>query len=974
MAYVRERKTPVPRCIVPSFSNQVFYPGSAPAGVTPEYFTTLNVYQQWLQIFGPDVPLPEDERNMPGYPQFSLWTETGEEGPRYRYCSKERAWKLRSLFPMSNGRILSSCSHCRLSQFRRIAKQQGISLEQVIESKSQELQRNQDVAEHFSQPRTQIVNTGRRKRGVADLPLMPQANPYAAESVPNNAMPAPVSATPALGPSEEITSKFNQFRGIHFETERLHARLVKHERMKKFHEANLEKLKMEVDLVREGSEDNIGKKMAEVARVQGLISKENDILIETQSELEDANLSIALITEMDNADIGYQNNNEGTVLPSIEEEWDTAPFISPENFDNASEAGFEFTDQTDVLLRFSPTPQGYPPLDEDGHVLSNNDPFMPNPSFASGLDGMAEKESGDEMRDLDIHSPLHTLDRVSVGIPHANSYLLLQNQATVEPHPQQLLNFQAQDPQPQEEVDYNRFRELSIFQENQDQNAQPYQAQSRQRTPCQRHQLPARTPSTFREVDPSWQHQASGQNSSCLQSLKATNAAAQHAPLTAHALDLNPNLVESPNPTAIFQFGQSTLGGSGQYGSKIKEDVARYQTLASQKTRETAQQAQRQQIRQYQGDKTTGEARSAQKAKEIYDPIAQQSRQDQESQESYDELAQEQLSRKTRTAQQSQQACDQLAPNQLIQEQLAENAKKHFEQRAQQTELSRKASLAHNRVTQEQPAQKQLAQPIELLQISKQACDQLDQNQMTLKQLAEKARDVYDQRAYEIRTQQNGPTLEANVAYEQMDQDETNDDDTDDDELYRDELYQYEMDLDNMNQDQLAQKAIDARDIYDQRANEMQELKMQELRNELAEHVHHVHDQLLHLSQQTQLALEEQQETRAQKAEYLARLPSHPFQSLPTFHTLPICESPQPIQTPKRRAEDSPVSPNQPEPEDLIRRSKRARHRAETEMEMREREDMRAERAQRRAEILELQQIEKATKLSLENLRRCEKG
>ncbi|TGO55882.1 hypothetical protein BCON_0085g00340 [Botryotinia convoluta] len=1008
MTYVHVGKTPVPRCIVPSFSNEVFYPGSAPAGVTPQYFTTLNVYQQWLQIFGPDVPLPEDERNLPGYPQSNLYTVTGEEGPRYRYCSKERVWKPRSYFPIRNGRFLSSCSHCRESEFRRAAKRRGESLENRNEDLFQGIQPNQDVIARFSHPSIPIVNTDQRKYSVANLPLMLKAKPYTAKPVPKYAMPAPVFAIPALGPSKETISRLKELKGTQSEAGRLQSRLVGYERIKKLYEANLEELTMAMDRISEQSEDNRGKRMAEAARLQDRISKEDDILNETRSKLDDVNLAIDLMAEMNKDDIGYQNNNEDTVLPSIEEEWNVAPFNSPENFDNTSEAGVEFAGQTNDLLRFSPTLHGYPPLDEDSHVLSNNDPFTPNLRFTSGLDGTAEKESGDGTRDVDTNSALHTLARVSAGVPRADSSILLRDRDNIDPHFQQLSNFQTKNPPPQEEVDLNRFRALSVSQEVQDRHAPSYQVPSRQPSFRQRFQLPAHTPSTSRDLDPHWPYQASGQNSRYLQPQKATNAAAQRYPLTAHTPDLNPNLFENPNPTAVFQFGQSTLGDSGQYGVKVEEAVEGYQTLASQQTREIAQQAQQQQVQQFEPDGITELAQLAQKAKNVYDQIAQQVRLDQESREAYDELAQEQLSRSTRAVQQPKQACDQLAQDQLTEGKLAQNAKDLYEKRAyeqgvQQNEKTRKASVAHDQVAQEQPAQEQPAQPTELFQLARQACDRLAQDQLTQKQCAERTRDIYDQLAYEKRTQQKEPTCKMTLAHDQLDQDQSDQDQRDQDQLVEDQLAQkaidardvydqiaYEkrtqqneptrkanvaydqLDQDQLAEDQLAQKAIDARDVYDKRAYEIRDQK-----NELAEHVHHAHDQLSQLSQQTQLARQDQQEIRAQKAEYQARIQRQTFQSLPNFHSLPICELAQPnqlVHTSKRRAEEPPESPNQPQPEHFIRRSKRARHRAETEAEMREREDMRAKRVQRRAELLELQQIEKATKLSLEGERRWEKG
>ncbi|TGO15482.1 hypothetical protein BPAE_0562g00020 [Botrytis paeoniae] len=871
MTYVHVGKIPVPRCIVPSFSNEVFYPGSAPAGVTPQYFTTLNVYQQWLQIFGPDVPLPEDERNLPGYPQSNLYTVTGEEGPRYRYCSKERVWKPRSYFPISNGRFLSTCSHCKGSDFRRAAKRREESLENRNEDLSQGIQPNQDVIARFAQPSMPIVNTDQRKYSVANLPLMPKAKPYTAKPVPKYATSAPVFATPALGPSKKTILRLKELKEMQSDAERLQSHLFGHKRIKKLYEANLEKLTMTMDCVSEESEDNRDKRMTEATRLQDRISKEDNILNETRSKLDDVNLAIDLMAEMNRDDIGYQNNNEDTVLPSIEEEWNAESLYSPGNFDNTSEEGVEFAGQTNDVLRFSPTPHGYPPLDEDCCALSNNETFVQNPEFFSGLDGTVKKDSGDGTGDVDMKSAFHTLARVSAGVPRADSSILVRYRDNIDSNFQELSNFQTKSPKPQNEVDLNRFRALSVSKEVQDRHAKSYQAQSRQPSPRQRFKFHARTPSTSRDLDLHWPCQASGHNSSCLQSQKVTNAPARHSPSTVHTPGSNQDHFKNPNPTAVFQFGQSTLGDSGSYDMKMEENFGKSQTIALRQTREIAQQ-----VQQLQADATTKFAQVAQKAKNIYDQIAQQAR-----------LAQE--------ARELQEAHDELAQDQVAEDQLAQKA--------------------------------------------------MD------------ARDVYDQIAYEKRTRQNELTPKVNVAHDQLDQDE---------------MYQDQLDQDQLAEDQLAQKAIDARDIYDERAYEIRDQK-----NVLAEHVHHAHDQLSQLSQQTQLAQQEQQEIRTQKAEYQARRQRKTFESLPNFHSLPILELAQPNQTTqplKRRAEESPGLPNQHQPEHSIRRSKRARHRAETEAEMQEREDMRAKRIQRRAEILELQQIEKATKLSLESVRRSKMG
>ncbi|KAF7917666.1 uncharacterized protein EAE98_010082 [Botrytis deweyae] len=1007
MVYVHVGKTPVPQCIVPSFSNEVFYPGSAPAGVTPQYFTTLNVYQQWLQIFGPHVPLPEDERNLPGYPQSNLYTETGEEGPRYRYCSKERVWKPRSYFPFSNGRFLCTCFQCKGSDIRREARRRGESLENRNADLPQGIQPNQDVIARFSQPGMPIVNTDQRKYSVANLPLMPKAKPYTAKPVPKCPMPAPVLATPALGPAKETISRLEEIKVAHSETERLRSRLFGHGRMKKLFEANLEKLTMATDRVSEESENNRGKRLAEAARFQDLISKEDDLLNKTLSDLDDLNLAIDLMTELSKDDIGYRNNNEDTVLPSVEKECTVAPSNSPENFDNTSDAGVELADQTNDLLRFSPMLHGYPPLDEDGHVLSNSDPSGQDPKSASGLDGTVEKESGDGTGDVDTNSELDTLATVSAGVPHADSSMILRDQDIIDPNFQQLSNTQTNNPQPQEIVDLNPFRALSDSQEVQDQHAPSYQAQSRQPSPHQRFQLQARTPSASRDLNPHWPYQASGHNSNHSQPPKATNAAAQRSPLTAHTPDLNPNPFGNPNPAAVFQFGQSTtLRDSGHYGNKIAEDVEGVQSLASQQTRETAKQAQ-----QYQPNGPTKTSQLVQKSKNVYGQVAQQVRLAQEARElreSHDELAQERLSQPTRAVQQPKRACEQLAQDPLTEEQIAQNATIFYERQAsekrnQQDELTQKASLAHERVAQEQPAQEQPVQPNYLFQLAKLACDRLAQDQLAQKQRAESARDAYDQIAYEKRTQQKESTCQMTLTHDQMDQDQLAQramhardvydqiahekrtrqnestyettlahDQLDEDEMDQDQFYQYQLDQDQLAEDQLAQKAMDARDVYDQRACEIRDRK-----NILAKHVHYAHDQLSQLSQQTQLAQQHKQEIRVQIAEYQARLQRQTFESLPNFRSLPIRGLAQPTertQLPKRRAEESPESPQQHEPEHSIRRSKRARHRAETEAEMREREDLREERIQQRVEIQELQQTGNVAKRSIESKRRCKKG
>ncbi|KAF7907003.1 uncharacterized protein EAF01_004590 [Botrytis porri] len=1015
MTYVHVGKTPVPQRIPPSFSNEVFYPGSAPAGVTPQYFTTLNVYQQWLQIFGPDVPLPEDERNLPGYPQNNLYTATGEEGPRYRYCSKERVWKPRTNFPMSNCRFLSTCSRCKDVDIRRAAKRQGKSLENSNEDSFQGIQPNQNVTARFSKPSMPIANTDHRKHTVANLPLMPKAKPYTAEPLRKHPIPAPVIATPALGPSEETIARLNELEEMQFDAKRIQSRLLGHENVKKQCEAKLEDLMMAINCVSEG---NRGKSMTETARLQDRISTLENILNEIRSELEDVNLAIGLMAEMNKDNTGYQNNNEPTVLPSIEEE-NVGSFNSPNNFDNTSEAGVEFAGETNDLLRFSPMPHSYPPLDDDGHVLSNNDPFEQSPKFASGLDSMVEKDHGDGTSKVNMNSPLHTLNMVGAGALHADPSIMLQDQDTVDKNFQQLHNFRTKNPQAQKEVDHNRFRALSVSREVPDQHAQSYQAQSRQPSASQRFQFHTRTPSKSRYLDPHLPHQASAHISSHLQPQKATNDAAQCSPLPPHTPGLNLNLFGNHNPTAVFQFGKSTtLRDSRRYGVEIEEDVGGVQTLASQQKQEPAQEAQPQQEQQFQPVEMAELVQLAQKATDNYDKIARRARMDQESQKVHDELAQEQLSQPTRVVQQPKQACDQLAQSQMVEEQLAQNAKDIYKQHD------------HEQRAQEQRAKEELAQPIELFQLAKQACGRLAQDQLSQKRRSERARDSYDQLAYEKRTRQNEATCDRTLAHDQMDQDELYQDELyqgemdeyemgqydmdqdqlaqkamhardvydkiahekrtrqnestaeanvaceqlDQDQMDPDEMVQDEMYQDQLAEDQLAQKARDARDVYDQLVNEIRDRK-----NELAEHVHHAHYQLSRLSQQTQLAQQEQQELRAQKAEYQARRQRQPLESLPNFHSLPIREAQpnQSVETAKRRADESPKSPESPlqhEPEHPVRRFKRARHGEETETEMQERGDRHAKPVERRAEIWEMQQIEKATELSVEDERRCEKG
>ncbi|TGO14945.1 hypothetical protein BTUL_0046g00350 [Botrytis tulipae] len=959
MTFVHVGKTPVPQRIVPRFSNEVFYPGSAPAGVTPQNFTTLNVYQQWLQIFGPGVPLPEDDRNMPGYPQQHLRTATGEEGPRYRYCSKERVWKPRSEFPISSGRFLSTCINCKTVDFRRTANRRGESLKNRNEGSFQGIQPNQDVIARSSQ---RSMPANQQKSSVANLPLRPKAKASTAKSVPKYPMPASVFATPALGPSKKTTSRLEELKGMQFEAERLRSSLFGHGRVKKLYEAKLEKLTMATDRISEESEDSRGKRMAETARLQDLISKVDDKINKARSKLDDVNLMIDLIADMNKDDIGYLNNNEDTGSPSIDEEWNIGSLNSPENFDNASEAGVDFAGQTNDLLRFSPTPHSYPPPDEDGHLLSNDEQLMPDLDFVSGLEATAEEEPGDGTRDVDMNSELHNLASVSAGVPCADSSILPQDRDTIDPNIQQLSSIQTENPQPQEGIDLNRFRALSVSRDVQDQHAPSYKSQSRQPPSRQQFQFQPRPPSMFRDLNPHWPYQASDQNSNHLQPYKATNAAAKRSPLTAQTPDLNSNLFENPNPTAIFQFGRSTtLGKSGHLGVKIEEDVGGVQSLASQQTRETVQQAQ-----QYQLNEPTKMSQLAQKAKNVHEQIAQLVRLDKEPQEADGEPIQEELPKPTRAVQQPKQACDEPTQDQLTEEQVAQNAKIFYERQAsekqaQQNETTRKASVVHDQVAQEQLAQEQPAQQTELFQLAKLACDRLAQDQSAEKRRAERARDVYDQIAHERRTGQIGTTYKMTLAYDQLDEDEMDEDQMDQDQLADDQLAE----------DQLAQKAIDARDIYDQRACEIRDQ-----RNVLVKHIHDAHDQLSQLSQKTQLALQDQQEIRARKAEYQARIQRNPFESLSNFHSLPIHKLARPtqgIQPLKRRAEESPESRNQPQPEYSIRRSKRARRRAETEEEMQEREDMRAKRRQRRAEMLELRQIEIATKRSLEDRRRCEK-
>ncbi|TEY32368.1 hypothetical protein BOTCAL_0742g00010 [Botryotinia calthae] len=900
MTYVHVGKTPVPRCIVPSFSDEVFYPGSAPAGVTPQYFTTLNVYQQWMQIFGPDVPLPEDERNLPGYPQNNLYTITGQEGPRYRYCSKERVWKLRSLFPMSKGRFLATCSQCKDVTLRGKAKRRGDKLGELRENLFQGFQPNQDVAAPFPQPSMPMVKTHQRGYSVANLPLTPMINPYTGEPVPEYAISAPKFVTPALGPSEETISRHKELIELRSEAGRLQSRLAGHERIKKLCEANLEKLTMAMGCTREGGEDDRDKRIAEVARLQSRISKEYGILNETRRKLNEVSLAIDLLAEINNDDdgyqnnddVGYQNNDQDTVLPNIEEEWSNASFVIPEYFDNASEAGVGFAGRRNDLLRFSPKPRGYPPLDEDGNVLSNNDPFMQNPRFNSGLDNAFERESGDGTKKVNMDSALRTLSKVSAGVLLGDSYMLLRDQDSIESHSQQLSYHQTQNPQPQEGVNINQFRALSVSQEAQDQHAQYYQAQSRQPSPRQRFQFPARIPSTFKDFSPHLPCQAPGHNSSYLQPQKATNDSAQRYPLTTHTSDLNLYLSENRNFTTVFKFGQSTLEDSGHHGIKIQEDSGRYHALAPKRIRETAQQAQQQQIQQvhqFQPDDSKETAQLAQNGKNVYN------------QEAHDELAQEQL-----------------------------------------------------------------VQPTKLAQLAKQAYYQMAQNDRTQEQLALNARDVYDQLAYQERAQQNEPAHKPNLAHYQSNQSQ----------LAQNTRNFYDQQvLEQQYQDQLAQKARDARDVYDQRAYEERAEKERAQQNQLTECIHHAHDQLSQVSQQTQLARHECQEFQAQKSQHQARYQSQPFHSLPAFQSSQTPESAQPnqpVQFPKRRAEES--SELLPQSEDSIRRSKRVRYREEIDTEMMEQQDTRAERVQRREEVLELQQVEKATQHSSEEVRRLKKG
>ncbi|THV51068.1 hypothetical protein BGAL_0125g00260 [Botrytis galanthina] len=947
MKYVHVGKTPVPRCIVPSFSNEVFYPGSAPAGVTPQYFTTLNVYQQWLQIFGPGVPLPEDDRNMPGYPQRHLRTATGEEGPRHRYCSKDRTWKPRSDFPIGKDGFTSTCTHCKTVDVRKAAKQREESLENKNKGSFQGIQPNQDVIARSSQ---RDMPTDQREYSVANLPLRPKAKPHTAKTVPKHAMPAPVFATPSLRPSKKTISRLEELKGTQFETDRLQSSLIGHGRVKKRYEAKLEKLTMATDRVSEESEVNRGKRMAETARLQDLISKEDDKINKARSKLDDVNLMIDLMADMNKDDIGYLNNNEDTGLPSIDEEWNVESLNSPENFDNASEAAVDFASQTNDLLRFSPTPHSYPPLDEDGHVLSNDDPFMPDLDFVSGLEATAEKEPGDGTRDVDMNSELHTLASVSAGVPCVDSSILPQDRGTIDPNLKQLSGTQTKNRQPQQGIDLNRFRALSVSQDVQDQHAPTYQAQSRQPSSRQQFQFQPRPPSMFRDLNPRWSYQASGYNLNNLQPHRATNAAAQRSPLTAHTPDLNPNLFGNPNPTAVFQFGQSTtLGKFGHYGVKKEKDAGGVQTLTSQQTRETVQQAQ-----QHQTNGPTKISQLVQKAKNIHDQIAQQVRLDKESQEYHDELIQGKLPKSTRAVQQPKQACEEPAQsaNFFYERQASEK-------QAQQDETTRKANVAQEEVAQEQPAQEQPAQQTDLFQLARLACDRLAQDQSAEKRRAERARDVYDQIAHEKRTGQNGLAYKMTLTHDQLDEDQM-----DEEQLAEDQLAE----------DQLAQKAIHARDVYDERACETRDQM-----NVLVKYVHKAHDQLSQLSQKTQLARQYQQEIRARKAEYQARIQRQTFQSLPNFHSPPIRESVRPtltqgMQPLKRRAEESSESRNQSQPDHSIRRSKRPRRRAETEAEMQEQENTRAKRCERRSGKLGLWDMEMATRRSLKNRRRCKKS
>ncbi|TGO51016.1 hypothetical protein BOTNAR_0371g00020 [Botryotinia narcissicola] len=901
MTFVHVGKTPVPQRIVPKFSNEVFYPGSAPAGVTPQYFTTLN-----LQIFGPGVPLPEDDRNMPGYPQKHLRTATGEEGPLNRYCSKERVWKPRSEFPISNGRFLSTCIHCKSVDERRAAKRSGESLKNRNEGSFQGLQPNQDVIARYSQ---RSMPTNQQKSSVANLPLRPKAKVSTAKSIPKYPMPAPVFATPTLGPSKKNTSRLEELEGMQFEVERLRSSLIGHGRVKKLYEAKLEKLTMATDRVSEESENNRGKRMAEAARLQNLISKLDDKINKARSKLDVVNLMIDLMADMNKDDIGYLSNNEDTGLPSIEEERNIESLNSPENFDNASEAGVDSAGQTNDSLQFSPTPHSYPPLDKDGHILSNDDPFIPDLDFVSGLEATAEKEPGDGTRDVDMNSELDTLASVSASIPCVDSSILPQDRDTIDPNLQQLSSIQTENHQPQERIDLNRFRALSVSRDVQDQHAPSYKSQSRQPSSHQQFKFQPRPLSMFRDLNPHRLYQASGQNSNHLQPYKATNAAAKPSPLTTQIPDLNSNLFENSNPTIAFQFRQSdTVRKFGHYGVKIEEDIGGVQTLALQQTRETVQQAQ-----QYQPNEPTKMSQLALKAKNVYEQTAQQAQLDKESQEAHDGPIQEELPQPTRAVQQPKQACDEPAQDQLTEEQVAQNAKIFYERQAsekqaQQNETTREASVAHDQVIQEQPVQQ-----TELFQLAKLACDRLAQDQSAEKRRAEKARDVYDQQAYEKRTGQIGPTYKMILAHDQLDEDEMDQDQIDQDQLAEDQLAE----------DQLAQKAMDARDVYDQRACEIRDQ-----RNVLVKHVHHAHDQLSQLSQKTQLALQDQQEIRTRKAEYQARIQRNPFGTLPKFHSLPnheLARATQGMQPLKRRAEESPESRDQPQPEHSIRRSKRAR-------------------------------------------------
>ncbi|KAF7904759.1 hypothetical protein EAF00_002093 [Botryotinia globosa] len=953
MKFVHVGKTPVPQSILPRFSNEVFYPESAPAGVTPQYFTTLNVYQQWLQIFGPGVPLPEDDRNMPGYPQQHLRTATGEEAPLYRYCSKERVWKLRSNFPISNGRFLSTCTHCKTVDERRAAKRPGESSKKRSEGSFQGIQPNQDVVARSSQ---RSMPTNQRISSVANLPLRPKAKASTAKSVPKYPMPAPVFATPALGPSKKTSSRLEELEGMQFEAERLRSSLFGHGRVKKLYEAKLEKLTMAADRVSEESEKDRGKRMAEETRLKDLISKVNDKINKARSKLDDVNLMIDLMADMNKDDIGYLSNNEDTGFPIIDEEWNIGALNSPENLDNASEAGIDFAGPTNDSLRFSPTRHTYPPLDEDGDVLSNDDPVipdLPDPDFVNGLEAIAEKEPGDGTRDVDMNSKLHILASVSAGVPCADSSMLPQDRDTIDPNLEQLSSIQTENPQPQEVININRFRALSVSRDVQDQHAPSYKSQSRQPPSRQQFQFQPRPPSMLRDLNPHWPCQASDQNSNHLQPYKATNAAAKRSPLTAQTPDLNPNLFENSNPTVVFQFGRSTtLGKSGHHGVKIEEGVGGVQTLASQQTRETVQQAQK-----YQPNEPTKMFQLAQKAKNVYEQIAQQVRLDIESQEAHDG-----------SIQQPKQACDEPAQDQLTEEQVAQDAKMFYERQAsekqaQQNKTTRKANVVHEQVAQKQPAQEQPAQMTGLFQLAKLACDRLAQDQSAEKRRAERARDVYDQIAYERQNGKLGGTYKMTRAYDQLDEDEM-----DEDQMDQDQMDQYQLAEDQLAEDQLAQKAMDARDVYDQRACELQDQ-----RDGLMKHVHDAHDQLSQLSQKTQLALQDQQETRARKAEYQARIQRTPFESLPNFHSHELARPTQGMQPLKRRAEESPESRNQPQTEHSIRRSKRARRRAETEAEMQEREDMRAKRRKRRVEKLELRQTEMVTEHSLEGRRTCEK-